>query len=57
MLRKIGFIVLVFGSVFFWNSGILIFFVIIRNNGNGYNLGIGVFIVFFVGMYVFYVSV
>lgn len=37
--------------------GILIFDVVIMNVGNGYNVSIGVFIIFKEGIYVFYVSV
>lgn len=55
--RKIGFTASASGSVSSWNSGTLIFPAIIRNNGNGYNPGTGVFTAPRAGTYVFYVNV
>lgn len=49
--------VLVLFSSSFWSISILVFFVVIINLGNGYNLNDGVFIVFIVGVYVFFVNV
>lgn len=57
MSRKIGFTATASGTTSSWNSGTLIFPAIIRNNGNGYNPGTGVFTAPLAGTYVFYVSV
>lgn len=40
-----------------WVGNILVFFCVIINNGNGYNLSIGKFIVFMDGIYVFFIIV
>lgn len=57
MKISVGFIVgmmILFSS---WLGDILVFFYIVINYGNGYNLRMGKFIVFMDGIYVFFVYV
>lgn len=40
-----------------WNGGILVYFYVVINIGNGYSFSIGKFIVFMDGKYVFFIIV
>lgn len=57
MYPKIGITALVSSSSCSWNSGTLVFDVVIKNTGNGYNPRTGVYTAPTAGEYVFVVSV
>lgn len=57
MKISVGFIVGMMSLFSIWLGDILVFFYIVINYGNGYNLRMGKFIVFMDGIYVFFVYV
>lgn len=55
--KRIGFTATISSSNSSWNSGTLVFPVVVTNVGNGYNPSTGVFTVPMAGEYVFFVNV